>query len=80
MCLERGPGVLVAPLAVWKAGGVYLPLDPKHPAERLSFLLADSGAQLVVTEPALAGRLAERAVEVVLLDAQDREGAEEGGA
>ena len=68
VCLERGPGVLVALLAVWKAGGVYLPLDPRHPAERLSFLLGDSGAELVVTEPALAGRLAERNVEVVLLD------------
>ncbi|WP_420127102.1 non-ribosomal peptide synthase/polyketide synthase [Longimicrobium sp.] len=66
--LERGPGVLVALLAVWKAGGVYLPLDPAHPAERLSFLLGDSGAKLVVTETALAGRLAERNVEVVLLD------------
>ncbi|MFL5540253.1 MAG: non-ribosomal peptide synthetase, partial [Longimicrobiaceae bacterium] len=84
VCLERGPGVLVAPLAVWKAGGVYLPLDPTHPAERLSFLLGDSGAELVVTEPALAGLLPEREVEVVLLDGnptpQGRGGAEEGGA
>ncbi|HSU13619.1 non-ribosomal peptide synthetase, partial [Longimicrobium sp.] len=84
VCLERGPGVLVAPLAVWKAGGVYLPLDPTHPAERLSFLLGDSGAELVVTERALAGLLPEREVEVVLLDGiptlQGRGGAEGGGA
>ena len=80
VCLERGPGVLVAPLAVWKAGGVYLPLDPTHPAERLSFLLADSGAELVVTEPALAGVLPEREVEVVLLDeALSRAGGSGGG-
>jgi amino acid adenylation domain-containing protein len=82
VCLERGPGVLVALLAVWKAGGVYLPLDPAHPAERLSFLLGDSGAALVVTEPALAGVLPEREVEIVLLDGgpTPREGAEEVGS
>ena len=41
---ERGPGVLVAPLAVWKAGGVYLPLDPAYPEERLAYLLGDAQA------------------------------------
>jgi amino acid adenylation domain-containing protein len=68
VCLERGPGVLVAPLAVWKAGGVYLPLDPSHPVERLSFFLRDSGAKLVVSDPALAGALLEREADVLLLD------------
>ena len=68
VCLERGPGVLVAPLAVWKAGGVYLPLDPTHPAERLSFFLRDSGAKLVVSDLPLAGALLERESDVHLLD------------
>jgi amino acid adenylation domain-containing protein len=53
---------------VWKAGGVYLPLDPSHPVERLSFFLRDSGTKLVVSDPALAGALLEREADVLLLD------------
>ncbi len=68
VCVERGPQVLVALLAVWKAGGVYLPLDPSHPAERLSFLLRDSGAELAVTDAAAAGALSEFGGEVVVAD------------
>jgi pristinamycin I synthase-3/4 len=68
VCVERGPGVLVAMLAVWKAGGVHLPLDPSHPAERLAFLLADSGAALVVSEPGTADRLPAFEGEVVVTD------------
>ncbi|HEU4556305.1 MAG TPA: non-ribosomal peptide synthase/polyketide synthase [Longimicrobium sp.] len=68
ICLERGPEAVVALLAVWKMGGVYLPLDPGHPVERLSFFLRDSGAKLVVADPARAGALLEREADVVLLD------------
>jgi len=70
VCLERGPGLLVAMLAVWRAGGVYLPLDPTYPPERLAFLLSDSGAGLVLTEPHLAGSLPEFGGEVVCLDGE----------
>ena len=41
-----------------KAGAAYLPLDPAYPQERLSFMLADAGAQVVVTEQALVGAVA----------------------
>ncbi|HEX5723982.1 MAG TPA: amino acid adenylation domain-containing protein, partial [Longimicrobiaceae bacterium] len=68
VCLERGAGAVVALLAVWKMGGVYLPLDPSHPVERLSFFLRDSGAKLVVSDPARAGALLEREADVLLLD------------
>ena len=47
LCLERGPGMVVAMLGVWQAGAAYLPLDPEYPPARLTFMLADSGAALV---------------------------------
>ncbi|MEU7876574.1 condensation domain-containing protein, partial [Dactylosporangium sp. NPDC049140] len=49
--LDRGPDFAVAALAVWQAGGTYLPLDPDLPAERLSYILADSGAEVVLDSP-----------------------------
>jgi pristinamycin I synthase-3/4 len=46
----RGPYLAAALLAVLKAGGAYLPLDPAFPRERLLFMLADSGARAVLTQ------------------------------
>jgi amino acid adenylation domain-containing protein len=40
---------VVAVLAVWKAGAAYVPVDPGYPAERIGFMLADSGAALTLT-------------------------------
>jgi amino acid adenylation domain-containing protein len=52
--IERSLEMLVALLAVQKAGGAYVPLDPGLPAERLNFMLADSGATVLVTVGATA--------------------------
>ncbi|GAB1818978.1 amino acid adenylation domain-containing protein [Herbidospora sp. RD11066] len=49
VCLERGPELVVALLAVLKAGAAYLPLDPDDPRERLAWLVADTDAAAVVT-------------------------------
>ncbi|HLX07839.1 MAG TPA: amino acid adenylation domain-containing protein, partial [Thermoanaerobaculia bacterium] len=49
VCLPRSPRLIVALLACVKAGAAYVPLDPAYPAERLAWLLADSGAAAVVT-------------------------------
>ena len=56
LCLGRGAAAVVGMLGIWKAGGAYVPLDPDMPPERLNFVLADAGLDLVVTAPELAGR------------------------
>jgi amino acid adenylation domain-containing protein len=55
VCLERSPDMIVSLLAVLKARGFYVPLDPAYPKERLAYMLADSGAPVLITE----GRLVE---------------------
>ncbi|MCP4663520.1 MAG: AMP-binding protein, partial [bacterium] len=54
---ERRPEVVVGLLGILKAGGVYLPLDPSHPAERQAFLLDDAGARVLLVQKSVAGRL-----------------------
>ncbi|HYX26461.1 MAG TPA: amino acid adenylation domain-containing protein [Thermoanaerobaculia bacterium] len=52
---RRSPEMVVAMLAVLKAGGAYLPLDPAYPAERLAFMAADSRMSVVLTDGAGEG-------------------------
>ncbi|MCP4662547.1 MAG: AMP-binding protein, partial [bacterium] len=65
---ERRPEVVVGLLAILKAGGVYLPLDPGHPAERLAFQLDDAGARVLLVRESIAGWLEDHEVQVVYLD------------
>ncbi|RDI64981.1 non-ribosomal peptide synthase protein (TIGR01720 family)/amino acid adenylation domain-containing protein/thioester reductase-like protein [Nocardia pseudobrasiliensis] len=54
LLLPRSSNLLVAMLAVSKAGAAYVPLDPDHPVERIEFVLDDSDAALVIGEEVLA--------------------------
>ncbi|WP_238539735.1 non-ribosomal peptide synthase/polyketide synthase [Corallococcus macrosporus] len=54
LCLERTPDAIVAVLAVLKAGGAFVPIDPAAPAQRKSFVLKDSDASVLVTLQHLA--------------------------
>jgi amino acid adenylation domain-containing protein len=61
LCAERSPEMVMGALAVLKAGGAYLPLDPGYPAERLLFLWEDAGRPLVLAPEALFAVLPEPA-------------------
>jgi amino acid adenylation domain-containing protein len=75
LCLDRSFELVVAVLAVLKAGAAYVPLDPADPAERLAFILADAGPRVLVTQPGLAARTPAAAVPTLLVgpDAKDAE-------
>lgn len=53
VCLNRSTDMLAAVLGVMRSGAAYVPLDPAFPAERLAFMLADSGASVLIIEPDL---------------------------
>lgn len=57
LCIERSIDMVVSILAVLKAGGAYLPIDPKAPVERTQFMLEDARTALVLTQRSQFGRL-----------------------
>ncbi|MEZ4361976.1 MAG: amino acid adenylation domain-containing protein [Kofleriaceae bacterium] len=67
--LERSLEFVVSVLGVLLSGGAYLPLDPEHPAERLSFAVRDARAPMLLTTQTLAGRATDHGAEVLCLDA-----------
>ena len=72
LLLPRSAGLVIALLAVMRAGAAYLPLDPAWPAQRREQILADAGATLVLTEASLAALMdadAHAAGELPMLDA-----------
>jgi len=65
ICLKRSLELAVALLGVMKAGGACLPLDPDYPDERLAYMLEDSQAPVLLTQPGLLPRLGDAKPEVV---------------
>ncbi len=68
--MERSAESVVALLAIWKAGGVYLPLDPTHPAARLSFVLGDALPQVLITRGRLPEGVEVGGAQLIDLDAE----------
>ncbi|MDO5104020.1 MAG: AMP-binding protein, partial [Lautropia sp.] len=59
IALERSVEMVVGLLAILKAGGAYVPLDPEYPAERLRYMIEDSGIGLLLTHTAVQPKLDE---------------------
>ncbi|HSY64216.1 MAG TPA: non-ribosomal peptide synthetase [Terriglobales bacterium] len=57
ICLERSPEMVVAALAVLKAGAAYVPLDPDYPVERLRFMLADARVPVLISRREISDRI-----------------------
>jgi non-ribosomal peptide synthetase component F len=68
ICVERSVEMVVGLLGILKAGGAYVPLDPNYPQERLSYMLADSGLLVLLTQQQLIEKLPENNARLVCLD------------
>jgi amino acid adenylation domain-containing protein len=68
LCLERSAEMVVAILGILKAGGAYLPLDPDWPSERLSFILNDARASVLITKRQCLPKLMSCDARTVCLD------------
>jgi len=68
---HRSVELIVGLLATLRAGGIYLPLDPAYPGERIAFMLNDSGANYILTQQDLIDQLPESKADIILLDMPD---------
>ena len=72
LCVERSLAMVVVLLGILKAGGAYLPLDSAFPKDRLAFMLEDSGAHILVSEPRLGACLPAHRGAILWVDGDGR--------
>ncbi|MBP1473180.1 amino acid adenylation domain-containing protein [Frateuria sp. MAH-13] len=68
LCLERSEAMIVGLLAVLKAGGAYLPIDPACPRDRFEYILSDAAPAIVLTQQSVRERIPSGAFELLTLD------------
>ncbi|RML33534.1 non-ribosomal peptide synthetase, partial [Pseudomonas syringae] len=74
ICVERSESMVVGLLAILKAGGGYVPLDPAYPADRIAYMLQDSAPTAVLAQSTTLGLLAGVSVPVIALDSDNWKG------
>ncbi|MBD1394376.1 amino acid adenylation domain-containing protein [Mucilaginibacter sp. ZB1P21] len=68
LCIGRSLELMVAILGILKAGGAYVPIDPLYPEERISYMLDDTSANVVVSSAANIARFANSAATIIDFD------------
>ncbi|HEY9882655.1 MAG TPA: condensation domain-containing protein, partial [Thermosynechococcaceae cyanobacterium] len=68
ICVDRSCEMVIGLLGILKAGGAYLPFDPSYPLERLAFMLEDSQVPVLLTQAHLVDWLPPHQAEVICLD------------
>ncbi|WP_442940787.1 non-ribosomal peptide synthase/polyketide synthase [Nostoc sp.] len=68
LCVERSLEMVIGLLGILKAGAAYVPLDPEYPTERLSFILEDTQASVLLTQQSVLDRLPSNQAKLVCLD------------
>lgn len=68
VCIERSLDLMVGLMGVLKAGGAYVPLDPVYPQSRLSMMLEDSKAKVLLTQRHLVGRVPTREADLICVE------------
>ncbi len=71
ICVDRSLEMIIGLLAILKAGGAYVPLDSHYPAERLNFLVSDTGIGTILTQRHLENRWKNTDMQLVALDSED---------
>ncbi|KAK9759649.1 hypothetical protein K7432_017132 [Basidiobolus ranarum] len=68
ICMERSPQMVVTLLAILKAGGVYVPLDPQYPMDRIQFMLTDTKSSVIICQKSTLSVLPDGDHKIVCLD------------
>ena len=76
--LDRCADLIVALVAVWKAGAAYVPIDPHYPQERVAYLLNDSGIQCVLCTRALANETSLTSANPIYVDEAELDDKKQG--
>ena len=68
LCADRSAEIIVSLLAILKTGAAYVPIDPSYPAHRLTYLMQDSAAKMLLTRSTIASKLPPLDTHILLLD------------